>query len=213
MWMLSLLYGLMIFAFYMVNFYTPTIFKTAITANGLINAATPPYVADLWVCLFSAIPFGAAAVGMVLIGRHSDKHGERKYHLVFTCSLIVIGMTLAGVGPSAGGTTGTVLVMVGLSVGAMGAFGMFGPFWSLPPQFLTGTAAAAAFAIINSIGNLLGGYLGPMLKSYMGMQQVLLVAAGLGACALVLALLAPIPRHQFKAPDADKDALSEQVAA
>ncbi len=195
MWMLSLLYGLMIFSFYMINFYTPTIFKAALIANGLISGNTPQPIADLWASLFSAIPFGAAAVGMVLFGRHSDKHNERKYHLAFACALTTIGMTVAALGPSAGGTTGTVLVIAGLSVGAIGAFGMFGPFWSLPPQFLTGTAAAAAFAIINSIGNLLGGYLGPMLKSYMGMQQVLLVAAGLGACALVLAIVAPIPRH------------------
>ncbi|HVT80002.1 MAG TPA: MFS transporter [Phycisphaerae bacterium] len=195
MWILSLLYGLMIFGFYMVNFYTPTIFKTALTSGGLIGEKTPAPVADLWVCLFSAIPFGAAAVGMVLIGRHSDKHQERKYHLAFACGLIVVGMVVAALGASVAGSAGTVLVIGGLSVGAMGAFGMFGPFWALPNQFLTGTAVAAAFAIINSIGNLLGGYLGPMLKSYLGMQQVLLLAAGLGACAMALTLAAPLPRR------------------
>jgi nitrate/nitrite transporter NarK len=33
-------------------------------------------------------------------------------------------------------------------------------FWTLPPLFLGGSAAAAGIAVINSIGNL-GGYLGP----------------------------------------------------
>jgi nitrate/nitrite transporter NarK len=33
-------------------------------------------------------------------------------------------------------------------------------FWSLPTAFLSGTAAAAGIALINSVGNL-GGYFGP----------------------------------------------------
>ena len=57
-------------------------------------------------------------------------------------------------------------MMTGLSIGAVGVFGMFGPFWAMPPQFLTGQAASAAFAIINSIGNLLGGFLGPKCFDY-----------------------------------------------
>ena len=35
-------------------------------------------------------------------------------------------------------------------------------FWCVPSAMFTGTAAAAAIALINSIGNL-GGYLGPVL--------------------------------------------------
>jgi nitrate/nitrite transporter NarK len=35
-------------------------------------------------------------------------------------------------------------------------------FWSLPTAFLSGTAAAAGIAWINSVGNL-GGYFGPDL--------------------------------------------------
>ena len=38
-----------------------------------------------------------------------------------------------------------------------------GPFWAMPPMFLTGTAAAAAIAWINSIGNL-GGFFGPCMS-------------------------------------------------
>ena len=200
-WILSLLYGLTIFGFYMVNFYTPTIVKDALTSNGIIAQTTPRHIADLWASLFSAIPFGAATVGMVLIGRHADKMNERKFHLAFACGLIAIGMTTAGLARLIPGNLGTLLVIVGLSVGAMGVFGQFGPFWALPSQLMTGTAAAAAFAIINSIGNLLGGYLGPMLQSYLGMQYVLLLAGALGACAMLLALLAPIPKMSVQQPE------------
>ena len=60
----------------------------------------------------------------------------------------------------AGLTMGTWWAMVGLSIAAFGFYGSKGPFWAMPPMFLTGTAAAAAIAWINSIGNL-GGFFGP----------------------------------------------------
>jgi len=39
---------------------------------------------------------------------------------------------------------------------------MVGPFWAMPTSLLSGTAAAAGIAMINSIGNL-GGFFGPYL--------------------------------------------------
>ena len=47
-----------------------------------------------------------------------------------------------------------------MSIAAIGFYGTKGPFWSMPPMILTGTAAASGIAWINSIGNL-GGFFGP----------------------------------------------------
>jgi ACS family tartrate transporter-like MFS transporter len=41
-----------------------------------------------------------------------------------------------------------------------GTFSLWGPFWSLPNEFLTGFSAAAGIALINCFGNL-GGFVGP----------------------------------------------------
>ena len=192
-WILSLLYSLVVFGFYTVNFFTPKIIQGALLAAGTITKETPPHLTFLYVGVISAIPFGAAAVGMVMIARHSDRTNERKYHVAFACALIAIGLVLAGVAPwIATGNVATVLTLVGLSVGAIGGFGIFGPFWALPPQLLAGTAAAAAFAIINSVGNLLGGFLGPKFLDKMGQQNGLLMAGGLAAVAGVVAVCAPI---------------------
>ena len=57
-------------------------------------------------------------------------------------------------------TMGTWWALVGMSIAAFGFYGSKGPFWSMPSMFLTGTAAAAGIAWINSIGNL-GGFFGP----------------------------------------------------
>ena len=55
---------------------------------------------------------------------------------------------------------GTVATMVCLCIGAAGIFACTPLFWTIPAQFLTGTAAATGIAVINSIGNL-GGFFGP----------------------------------------------------
>jgi len=52
-----------------------------------------------------------------------------------------------------------------MSIAAIGFYGSKGPFWSIPPMFLTGTAAAASIAWINSLGNL-GGFFGPSIVGW-----------------------------------------------
>ena len=42
---------------------------------------------------------------------------------------------------------------------------MLPTFWTLPPSFLTGSAAAGGIALINSVGNL-GGLVGPRIMGY-----------------------------------------------
>jgi ACS family tartrate transporter-like MFS transporter len=90
--------------------------------------------------------------------------------------------------------------MVGLSIATFGFYGSKGPFWSMPPMFMTGTAAAASIAWINSIGNL-GGFFGPW---YVGAMRDLTgsFAGGLYGLALfgliaaiVCALFLYIPNH------------------
>ncbi len=83
----------------------------------------------------------------------SDRMNERRWHLLVACTVSTIGLVIAGV------TMGTWWALVGMSIAAMGFYGSKGPFWAMPPMFLTGTAAAGAIAWINSIGNL-GGFFG-----------------------------------------------------
>jgi ACS family tartrate transporter-like MFS transporter len=52
------------------------------------------------------------------------------------------------------------LMMVALSLAALGIYATIGPLWSLPTAILTGTGAAAGLALVNAVGNL-GGLAGP----------------------------------------------------
>jgi len=110
----------------------------------------------------SSIPYLCAAVGMLFFGYTSDKYQERKYHL--TGIMLVSGLGLLASTYFFG--SGNVVLAVGsLSIAAIGFFAMIPIFWILPSKFLTGTAAAAGIALINSIGNL-GGFAGPFLIGY-----------------------------------------------
>ena len=100
------------------------------------------------------IPYICGGIGLVVCGYVSDRMQERRWNLLFTCVISTIGLLIAGV------FMGTWGAMVGMSIAAFGFYGSKGPFWAMPPMFLTGTAAAASIAWINSIGNL-GGFFGP----------------------------------------------------
>ena len=122
------------------------------------------------------IPYICGGIAMVGWGLLSDRMNERRWHLLVACTVSTIGLVIAGM------TMGTWWALVGMSIAAMGFYGSKGPFWAMPPMFLTGTAAAGAIAWINSIGNL-GGFFGPW---YVGLMKDLTgsYAGGLYGLAL-----------------------------
>ena len=103
----------------------------------------------------TAIPYAIAIVGLVLIPRHSDRTGERKLHTAIPLAL--------GAGAFAVSTVvSPVAAIAALAVGLFFLLGAHPVFWAMPAALLSGTAAAAGIALINSIGNL-GGFVGPYL--------------------------------------------------
>jgi ACS family tartrate transporter-like MFS transporter len=111
-------------------------------------------VSNMTVGWLTMIPYVTGGIGLVVWGKVSDMMGERRWNLLGACLVSTVGLVIAGA------TMGTWWAMVGLSIATFGFYGSKGPFWSMPPMFLTGTAAAASIAWINSIGNL-GGFFGP----------------------------------------------------
>jgi len=136
-----------VLALYGSNFWLPSL----ISAHGVELRHTG------WI---AALPFLCGAPFMVWWARRSDRHGERVRHLIVVSALGFAGFA----GASAfGSLTGQILR---LCVALMGVYGTFPIFWTLPTAFLTGTAAAAGLAFINSLGNL-AGYLGPEIVAWL----------------------------------------------
>jgi ACS family tartrate transporter-like MFS transporter len=107
----------------------------------------------------TAIPYCAAALGMVYWSRHSDRTGERPWHVAGACFLAGFGLALSA------WITGPAMSMVVLVIAAVGVFSAMATFWALPTSFLSGAGAAVGIAAINSIGNL-GGFSGPYVVGY-----------------------------------------------
>ena len=116
-------------------------------------------VSNMQVGWVTMIPYTCGAIAMVFCGWLSDRIGERRWTLFWTCTLSALGLILAGI------TIGTWWSVVGMSIAAAGFYGTKGPFWSMPTMFLTGTAAASGIAWINSLGNL-GGFFGPSMVGW-----------------------------------------------
>jgi ACS family tartrate transporter-like MFS transporter len=111
--------------------------------------------------LLGTLPFIAGLIAMVLVSRHSDKTGERRWH--FTLPLIIAALSLMGAALS---FDTPVLAVALLTVTGAGLFSSLGNFWARPTAMLTGAAAAVGFAVINSVGNL-GGFVGPYVMGFL----------------------------------------------
>ena len=148
------------------GFFNPKVLLLALNYFGIVVASlgvlffVPQIIKSLGatsnmaVGWLTMIPYIAGGVGLVVWGRISDRMNERRWNLLGACALSTVGLIITGL------TMGTWWAMVGLCIATFGFYGSKGPFWSMPPMFLTGTTAAASIAWINSIGNL-GGFFGP----------------------------------------------------
>jgi ACS family tartrate transporter-like MFS transporter len=168
-WLLAAVYFTIPVVLYAFGFWLPQMMKTASGGS------------DFEVGLLTAIPYLIAAAGMVVTARHSDRTGERRWHVV--AAAMVCGVSLAA---SAGAhTLGASLVTLSLSM--FGLASMFGPFWALATSSLDGVGAATGIALINSVGNT-GGFVGPYLLGYVR-DATESFAAGLIAIGLIVAVV------------------------
>lgn len=137
----------------------------------------------------NSVPPILAVLAMVVWARHSDRTGERNWHVVIACLVAAAGLALAA------NMTALMMVVLALVLVSAGVSSAKPPLWSIPTQFLTGSAAATGIAAINSIGNL-GGFAGPYIIGWMKDRTggfaggLLSVAATLTVSALLVLVLA-----------------------
>ena len=180
-WLLGCIYFCMVMGLYGISFWLPQIIKDALTTDNLM------------IGLIFAIPWGVSALVMVVFGWHSDKTGERRWHVALAClvsALSFIFCSLAGLD----GWTG----FVALTIATSGIMAALSTFWALPTAILSGTAAAAGIAWINSFGNL-AGYVSPELVGMIrdansnDMTSALLLLGGSMLVAACLAIWVDAP--------------------
>jgi nitrate/nitrite transporter NarK len=147
-WLFCLIYFGSVSGNYALQFWLPQIIKNTLSKD------------QFTIGLLSMIPWGVTAIAMVLIGRHSDKTGERPYHIAICVAAGGVGLALSAI-PGISGAFG----LFALTIACAGLVSSSSTFWSLPTLYLSGTAATAGIALINSIGNL-GGWVGPYIVGF-----------------------------------------------
>jgi ACS family tartrate transporter-like MFS transporter len=174
-------------ASYGCTFWLPTILKRA---SGMAN---------LNVTLITALPFFVSWLCMLFNGWHSDRHGERRFHVAVP--QLIACIALAGAAVASRGNN--VVLIVALFCAAIGGINAYLPaFWALSTMTLSETAGAAAIGMINSVGNL-GGFAGPSLMGFLR-DHTPSFAAGIGtlsaAAFTAAALTMTIRYHRIAAP-------------
>lgn len=167
------LYFLIQLTFYGVVYYLPS--QVATIAGKEVGFA---------VGLLTTIPWLCALIAAFLVSRYSDKTGERKK--VASMALVFSSLGIAAFAL----TISPVISMIGLCFAAAGIISVQPVFWTLPTNYLTGTAAAGGIAFINSLGTL-GGFVAPNAKTWVEIETGS-AAAGmlvLGTSALAAAVL------------------------
>lgn len=115
--------------------------------------------------LLTALPHLCAIISMSLVGIHSDRTGERRWHLAGCALAAAIGWGVVARGSS------PLVVLAGLCIAQAGMMSMLPVFWTLPSAFLSGTAAAGGIALINSVANI-GGFFGATILGQLGLWAV-----------------------------------------
>ncbi len=174
-WLCAGMYFGLIVGLYGTSFWLPQIIKDTLTQD------------EALVGLYSAIPWAVAAVGMLLVGVHSDRTGERCWHVTLSALTAALAFAASGI-PN----LPPWLLLAFLAVAITGVMSAIACFWALPTAMLSGRAAAAGIAWINSVGNL-AGYASPewigwlktrydMTAALLGVSFMLALAAGLVIC-------------------------------
>ncbi|AHV92797.1 MFS transporter [Bordetella holmesii] len=166
--LLSGIYFFFTMGLYGISFWLPSLVK----ASGVTDT--------LNIGLLSAVPYLVAVLGMIVFSRSSDATGERRWHLSIAGLLGAVGLAASVIYAK-----DTTFALIALTIGTVGVMATISQFWVLPPAILSGGAAAAGIALINSVGSISG-----VVSPYaIGWAQTAHNSTGAGVIALVCCLV------------------------
>jgi MFS family permease len=194
-WLLSLIYFGLIYGLYALAFFLPTII-------GGFEAQFGTKFNVFQKGLVTAIPYLPAAFALFFWSRDASRRGVRSWHIALPALVGACSIPLA-LSMSSPATTVAVITVTACAI-----FAALPNFWSVPSRFLTGSAAAAGIALINTIGNI-AGFAAPFItgavKDATGSFQAPLYVVG-GFMLLSAVLMAWLegsrPAHSGPAPTA-----------
>lgn len=194
LWLLSLVYFAVSTTMYGVTLWLPTVIRSL---SGL---------SYFWTGVVAVIPFMVTTVAMVLIGMHSDRTGERRWHTAVPAFAAAAGLLIAAYAQA------PVIVVAGIGLGLALAESMAGPFWASATSSMAGLSAATGIAVINSLGNL-GGYFGPDIIGFFRSANggfrggLMAISATLVVSGSVAVFVSDRAREKTRTPESVKSSL------
>ena len=152
-WALGFVYFGAVYGLYSLSFFLPTIIA------GFSERFGTEY-SFVQVGLITAIPYAFGAIAMYLWSRHGDTTGERVWHVAAPLFIGAVAIAAALY------LTSPFTTMIAVTIACMSICCALPCFWPLPQAFLTGAAAAAGIALINTIGNA-AGFLAPYVTGWL----------------------------------------------
>jgi MFS transporter, ACS family, tartrate transporter len=158
-----------------------------------------PTITNVELSLLISIAFVIGGIGGIVAGRHSDRTGDRSWHIFFCALIAAVGYGVAAI------VSTPMLEFTSICVGVFGIWSIFGVFWAYSGDLLGGAAAAGGLALINSVGSL-GGLVAPNLLAFVrqasgSFNGSLLVLAGFALITGILAaFLRPLAPDMARPP-------------
>jgi sugar phosphate permease len=150
--LLTLCYFFAVTGNYGIAFWLPTVLKRMSSQS------------DLQVTLLASLPYFAGFFGQQINAWHSDRNQERRWHATLPVLLTAVATFLV---IKFGSSVWLSVIFFTIAGGAYYAY--HPPFWAVPTEFLSDSAAAASIGLINSVGNL-GGFVGPLIMGYLAVR-------------------------------------------
>ena len=151
--------------------YLTTTYAYQLSAPAILQRATGLGVTAVGWLVSGAGLLGAAA--MLGNAAHSDRTGERRWHVVVPFLVMMVAFAVSGL------LRTPWAVVAGLTVASVCNVGLQSPMIAVPGSFLKGRSMAAGIAAMNTVG-MMGGFLGPyamgLVKDYTGEYRMGLVA-------------------------------------
>jgi len=168
-WIMGIAYLGVVYSLYTIGFFLPSVVKGfaerfgtdfSVLENGFIVA----------------VPYVFAAIALILWPRHAARSGDIGWHVLISAVVGALGIVVAAFGSN------PWVVMVGVTLCAVGVISAMPLVYSLPARILSSIAVGAGLALVNTVGNV-GGFAGPFvtgwLRDLFGNDQVPFIVVAL----------------------------------
>lgn len=142
-WALAISFFAVVFGLYPLAFFLPSMIAT-------LRGGNNSYIAGV---LISAIPYVIAMICIALWTRYTQRRSS--------VMAVAVPMGLGAVGLLWSAFAGSgIAFVIAVCLSVAGIYTSMAQFWRIPTAVLTGAAAAAGIALINSVSNI-SGFVGP----------------------------------------------------